>query len=123
MDQATGMCIVNPDVVPVLAPFAGGQTTIMRCLGISWNTWIKIAAGQLVRMSVGLRLRDRVLSNPDMMRALCARYPVAGSSADIDLAALGHAFLRSASLGKVRPVDRLRGVPKPLANMAPVIAG
>lgn len=122
-DQVTGMCIVNPDVVPALVPFAGGQATIMRCLGISWNTWIKIAAGQPVRMSVGLRLRDRVLSSPDIVRACCMRLPVVGRPADVDLAAVGQAFLRPASLDETRPAERLRGVPRPLADMARATAG
>lgn len=65
------MCIVNPMIVEVIGPFVGSQDITIR-LGISWNSWIKIAGGMPVRLSVGQRLKSRIMSDPyflDILRS------------------------------------------------------
>ena len=54
------MCYIRPEIVRVVAGRTGGRDGIMQTLGISWNSWTKIAAGNPVRRSVAERFRDRV---------------------------------------------------------------
>lgn len=57
------MCVVNPVFVDGLSQLVGSQMVVMRRLGISWNTWTKIRSGRPVTLSVGERLRSRIVSN------------------------------------------------------------
>ncbi len=54
------MCRVHPDIVRAVKDRTGGRERIMQRFGISWNSWMKIAAGDPVRRSVAERFRDRV---------------------------------------------------------------
>lgn len=88
-----GMCIVNPALVADIAPLAGSQSEIMRRAGISWNSWIKVCAGLPIRVSVGRRLKARILPRAHESEGLRRRFP-AETMGDIDRAALDAAFLR-----------------------------
>jgi len=57
------MCVVNPVFVDGLSQLVGSQMVVMRRLGISWNTWTKIRSGRPVTLSVGQRLRSRIVNN------------------------------------------------------------
>lgn len=88
-----GMCIVNPALVADIAPLTGSQSEIMRRAGISWNSWIKVSAGLPIRLSVGRRLKERILPRAHEIESLCRRFP-AQTADGIDRAALDAAFLR-----------------------------
>lgn len=88
-----GMCIVNPALVAEIAPLTGSQSEIMRRAGISWNSWIKVSAGLPIRVSVGRRLKARILPRAHESEALRRRFP-AETMDGIDRAALDAAFLR-----------------------------
>ena len=85
------MCIINPMLVEDIVPLAGGQADIMCRIGISWNSWIKILAGQPVRQSLGERLRTRILAAAEGIEGFGAKFPAAGGG--LDRAALAAAFL------------------------------
>lgn len=85
------MCVVNPELVEHIAPLAGGQADIMRRIGISWNSWLKIVAGLPVRHSLGERLKARILSVAHEIDGLRTIFPAANGG--VDQAALGAAFL------------------------------
>jgi hypothetical protein len=55
------MCVINPVFVNEIRRLAGSQAEIMGRIGISWNTLTKIVAGQPIRLSVGERLKARVI--------------------------------------------------------------
>lgn len=86
-----GMCIVNPALVADIAPLVGGQAQIMCRIGISWNSWIKIARGQPVRYSLGARFKARVIAAADQAAGLRRKFPSA--CGEVDRAALDAAFL------------------------------
>lgn len=96
------MCIVNRDFVDDIAKRIGSQSEIMVRVGISWNTWIKIAAGQPIRLTVGERLKARIL------KEICS--PIAeGEGAEAyaqTIAQLGAAFLTP-----VRVTQESKGTP------------
>lgn len=90
------MCIVNRDLVNDLMPMAGGNADVMQRLGISWNSWIKIVAGMPIRMSLGLRLKERALAQADRIDGFKRRFPDDFAPDGIDRAALDRAFLCAA---------------------------
>ncbi len=90
------MCIINPALVEDMAPLTGSQNEIMRRIGISWNSWIKISAGLPIRLSVGRRLRDRMLSRAHEIEGFRRKFAATSSPDGIDHAALEAAFLRPA---------------------------
>lgn len=57
------MCVVNPLLIDGLGQLVGSQLEVMTHLGISWNTWIKIRSGQPVKLSLGRRLRSRIVAD------------------------------------------------------------
>ena len=67
------MCTVNPILVGGLAQLVGTQFEIMTRAGISWNSWIKVRAGQPVTLSVGQRLKARILTNPAAVELLALK--------------------------------------------------
>ncbi|MBW7946748.1 MAG: hypothetical protein H3C60_10015 [Sphingomonadaceae bacterium] len=69
------MCIVNPALVEDIAPLAGSQSKIMRRAGISWNSWIKVSAGLPIRVSVGRRLKERILQRAHESDGLRRKFP------------------------------------------------
>ena len=88
-----GMCIVNPALVADIAPLMGSQSEIMLRAGISWNSWIKVSAGLPIRVSVGRRLKARILQCAHESEGLRRRFP-AETAEGIDRTALDAAFLR-----------------------------
>tara|TARA_R110002124_G_scaffold248171_1_gene413285 strand:+ start:1581 stop:1865 length:285 start_codon:yes stop_codon:yes gene_type:complete len=87
------MCIVNPALVVDIAPLVGGMADIMTRIGISWNTWNKIAKGRPVRYSVGERFKVRIVANADEVETLRMKFPAAHGGIDRD--ALSDALLLS----------------------------
>jgi hypothetical protein len=107
------MCIVNRMLVEDIAPLADSQHDVMRRLGISWNCWIKIAGGMPIRLSVGLRLRTRIMESAGSMPGLREKYPSNATVDGVDHVALKASFLRMVSISsKARPsaVPPLRSV-------------
>lgn len=92
--RTLAMCIVNPDLVGGLAQLVGSQVEVMGRLGISWNTWVKIRDGQPILMSVGRRLRTRILGNAEMVVKFSREFPSA-IDADINRVPLEAAFLQA----------------------------
>ena len=92
MSRTLNMCIVNPDLVEEIRKLVGSQAEIMTRVGISWNSWTKIASGMPVRLSVGERLRSRVIGELRKSPAVRRRFPCA-SGGGLDEAALEAAFL------------------------------
>lgn len=96
MKQVTQrMCIVNPALVPDIAPLVGGQSDIMTNIGISWNTWTKITGGQPVRYSLAERLKARIIANAGELETLGRKFPA--TCGGVDHEALGNALLISNS--------------------------
>ena len=54
------MCVINPALVPLIAPLVGSQSEIMLRVGISWNSWNKILDGRTIRIPMAERFRDRI---------------------------------------------------------------
>ena len=94
MRRQVGMCVINRALVEDIAPLVGSQADVMGRLGISWNSWIKIAAGLPIRMSVGQRLKVRVLANAAHAAGFRRKFPSDAAPDGIDRAALDAAFLR-----------------------------
>jgi hypothetical protein len=95
--QQSGMCIVNRDLVEDLEPLVGSQAEVMRRLGISWNSWIKIVAGLPVRASVGQRLKERTLAHAPALQGLRTKFPCTLAPDGINRAALESAFMLPAA--------------------------
>lgn len=93
------MCIVNADLVEDIAPLVGSQSEIMTRVGISWNSWVKVVDGLPIRLSVGERLRSRVIGDLRRSRAIQAKFPRRAADG-VDEAALEEAFLERVSLSK-----------------------
>ncbi|MDZ3831478.1 MAG: hypothetical protein U0S50_06640 [Sphingopyxis sp.] len=89
------MCVINPALVDDIAPLVGGQADIMRRIGISWNTWIKINGGHPVRYSLAQRLKARVVANAEQVETLGRKFPSECGGVDRD--ALDDAFLLSSA--------------------------
>ena len=87
------MCVVNSELVEEIAPLVGSQAEIMTRVGISWNSWVKISGGLPVRVSVGERLRSRVLERAEDLPGLRDKFPPAGDG-QVDREALERAFLK-----------------------------
>ena len=85
------MCIVNPDLVDEIGHLVGGQCEIMTRIGISWNSWTKIASGLPVRHSLAHRFKARVLAAAERSEGFHRKFPLAGGG--LDYAALDDAFL------------------------------
>jgi hypothetical protein len=107
VQQSTGMCIVNRDLVEDLEPLVGSQAEVMRRLGISWNSWIKIVAGMPIRASVGQRLKERTLAQAAALHGLRSKFPCTVAPDGIDRAALDSAFMLPAAndVGPAVPAD------------------
>ncbi len=97
MQQQSGMCIVNRELVEYLEPLVGSQAEVMRRLGISWNSWIKIVAGLPVRRSVGQRLKERTLAQAAALQGLRTKFPCTVAPDGINRAALESAFMLPAA--------------------------
>lgn len=69
------MCVVNPLLIDGLGQLIGSQLEVMTRLGISWNTWIKIRSGQPVKLSLGRRLRSRVVADRKAREVIRRRSP------------------------------------------------
>ncbi len=93
MSRTLNMCLVNPDFVEAMRDLVGTQSDIMVRAGISWNSWAKIVAGMPVRLSVGERLRDRVIGELGKSPAVRRMFAGGPDGEAIDLAALAAAFL------------------------------
>lgn len=85
------MCVVNPELVNEIGHLVGGQCEIMTRIGISWNSWIKIASGLPVRLSLAHRFKARVLASADSVEGFHRKFPLPGGG--LDYAALEDAFL------------------------------
>jgi hypothetical protein len=96
MRQPLGMCIVNRELVSDLAPLVGTRDQVMQRLGISWNSWVKIVAGQPIRTSVGLRLKERALAHSALTEAFRRKFPCPLRPDGIDRGKLEGAFLSPA---------------------------
>lgn len=92
------MCVVNPELVGNLAQLVGSQAEVMGRLGISWNTWVKIRTGRPILMSVGRRLRSRILNNADAVSRFRREFP-SSCEAGVDRGALEAAFFLPADSG------------------------
>lgn len=93
VQQHRGMCVVNREIVDDLATLAATSADMMQRLGISWNSWIKIVAGQPIRRSLALRFRDRILEQAASIEGFRQKFPSASSDDGIDRMALERAFL------------------------------
>ena len=120
MRRQIGMCVVNRALVEDIAPLVGSQIDVMRRIGISWNSWIKVVAGLPVRLSVGQRLKARVLAQAASVPGFRRKYPSNVAPDGIERAALDAAFLRPVSLPPkplqpdlppLRSVRRARAMP------------
>lgn len=85
------MCVVNPDLVDEIGHLVGGQCEIMTRIGISWNSWIKIASGLPVRLSLAHRFKARVLASAGSIEGFHQKFPLPGGG--LDYVALDDAFL------------------------------
>jgi hypothetical protein len=97
MQQQSGMCIVNRNLLEDLEPLVGSQAEVMQRLGISWNSWIKIVAGLPVRTSVGQRLKERTLAQAAALQGLKNKFPCTLAPDGINRAALERAFMSPAA--------------------------
>lgn len=104
MSRKLNMCIVNADLVEEIAPLVGSQSDIMTRVGISWNSWVKVVDGLPIRLSVGERLRSRVIGELRKSPAIQEKFPCS-CAGGVDEAALEEAFLERVSLrnGDGRP--------------------
>lgn len=92
------MCVVNSDLVEEVSRLVGTQAEIMRRVGISWNSWVKIVNGLPIRLSVGERLRSRVLNELRTSPDIREKFPSAMAADGVDELALEEAFLKPASV-------------------------
>ena len=76
------MCVINPTLVPLIAPLVGGQSDIMVRVGISWNSWNKILDGQPIRLSMAERFRARILDMASNLDSFALTYPAAHGGMD-----------------------------------------
>lgn len=113
--QPHGKCVVNRDLVPDLAMLTGTRDEMSQRLGISWNSWIKIAGGLPIRTTLALRLRSRVLAQAHMIDSLREKFPCASAPDRIDHAALERAFLRPAAGASAQCVPTFRSVRRAMA--------
>jgi len=106
------MCLINPDIVREIEVLAGSQADIMRRLGISWNCWISIVGGLPIRLSVGERLRDRIMDRAGDLPGLCAMFPSIDHDDAVDREALAFGFLTkvTARTDTGMPICRFRSV-------------
>jgi len=95
------MCVVNPDLVDEIGHLVGGQCEIMTRIGISWNSWIKIAGGLPVRHSLAHRFKARVLADADRVEGFQQKFPLPGGG--LDYAALEDAFLLPSPATRAEP--------------------
>lgn len=99
------MCVVNPELVNEIGHLVGGQSEIMTRIGISWNSWVKIASGLPVRLSLAHRFKARVLASADGIEGFHRKFPLPGGG--LDHAALDDAFLLPGPPARSEP-DALR---------------
>lgn len=85
------MCVINPALVPLIAPFVGSQSEIMLRVGISWNSWNKILAARPIRISMAERFRDRIGKIALETESFVAVFPAAEGG--LDHAAFDRAFI------------------------------
>ncbi len=103
------MCVVNRSLVADIERLIGSQTEIMGRVGISWNSWIKVVGGLPIRLSVGQRLRARILDSADSLPGLQAKFPPSRSGETIDRSAFEQAFLEPVFLHR-RPESEERSL-------------
>jgi len=92
------MCVINADVVEEIRDIVGPQSAIMMRMGISWNSWIKVEGGMPIRLSLGQRLRMRVLERLDELPGLAAKFPPRSPGEAIDRQALERSFLKPVTI-------------------------
>lgn len=88
------MCVINPALVPLIAPLVGSQSEIMVRVGISWNSWNKILATQPIRISMAERFRDRIGRIAPETDSFIAAFPAAEGG--LDRTAFENAFIMRA---------------------------
>jgi hypothetical protein len=88
------MCVINPALVPLIAPLVGSQAEIMLRVGISWNSWNKILAAQPIRISMAERFRDRIGRIAPETDSFVAAFPAAEGG--LDRTAFDDAFIMRA---------------------------
>lgn len=92
MSRKLNMCVVNADLVQEIALLVGSQSEIMTRVGISWNSWTKVVRGLPIRLSVGERLRSRVIRELKNSPTIQEKFPCS-SAGGVDEAVLEEAFL------------------------------
>lgn len=85
------MCVINPALVPLIAPFVGSQSEIMLRVGISWNSWNKILAARPIRISMAERFRERIGKIALETESFVAVFPATGGG--LDRKAFDQAFI------------------------------
>lgn len=85
------MCVINPALVPMIAPLVGSQSEIMLRVGISWNSWNKILDGRTIRISMAERFRDRIGKIACETDSFINAFPA--STGGLDVAAFEAAFI------------------------------
>lgn len=96
------MCVINPIIVPLIAPLVGGQSDIMVRVGISWNSWNKILDGQPIRLSMAERFRARILHLAADLDSFAGAYPARHGG--LDRAALEADFAKPAPAMETAPI-------------------
>jgi len=106
------MCVINAEVVEEIRYIAGSQSEIMTRIGISWNSWIKVEGGMPIRLSVGQRLRMRVLERLEDLPGLGAKFPSRLPGEALDRRALERNFLKPVTVsgGTDGSASRIRSV-------------
>ena len=107
MARMLKMCVVNAEFVDELGKMVGSQAEIMTRVGISWNTWNKLVDGQPIRLTVGERLRSRVLDDLDAMPGLKEKFSPDGEEDKPDLRALERAFFKPVTLRREASQQRV----------------
>lgn len=97
------MCVINPVLVPMIAPLVGSQSEIMLRVGISWNSWNKILDGRPIRISMAERFRERIGKIARETESFVAAFPT--HDGGLDRAAFDEAFILS-------PFDNAMAVPQ-----------
>ena len=98
------MCVINPALVPLIAPLVGSQSEIMLRVGISWNSWNKILDGRTIRISMAERFRDRIGKIARETESFIAAFPAAEGG--LDGAAFEAAFILSPDAVELEPAPQ-----------------
>lgn len=118
MQKELKMCIVNLEIVNLISSIAGSQMDIMSRIGISWNSWIKIVGGLPVRLTVGERLRSRVVGQLYDVPGPSGHAARVRMAIDLDRSELERIFLKPVTvqekegdhIRRLRSVKRARAI-------------